>query len=285
MSSPPLVQGLSRFSLTTADAGRLAAFLEAVFDCRRLSTERLSSTEFETLMGVSGGALRTTLSLGGQIIELLQFDRPGRPYPRNRAASDLIFQHFAIVVRDMAQAYRRLSGVEGWTPISRCGPQPLPPSSGGVTAFKFRDPEGHPLELLAFSRDAVPPIWLTNAGDALFQGIDHSAISVSDTARSISFYESLGFTVSARSWNRGAAQEALDDVKDVRVEVTSLACHQPHPHLELLCYLGTSAKKEFVRSNADIAATRLGFAASGVRGSCALVDADGHRLMIKGATD
>ena len=49
----------------------------------------------------------------------------------------------------------------GWTPISTSGPQLLPAASGGVSAFKFRDPEGHPLELIAFPPGAVPPQWQT----------------------------------------------------------------------------------------------------------------------------
>lgn len=279
---PPLVLGLSRFSLTTADAESLAAFYEGVFGCRRLSTERLSGPGFETLMGVSGGALGTTLSLGGQIVELLQFDRRGRPYPHEGAAFDLVFQHFAIVVSDMAEAYRRLSAIEGWTAISRGGPQILPASSGGVAAFKFRDPEGHPLELLAFPRDAVPQSWLTNANGALFRGIDHSAISVSDTARSIAFYEGLGLSVSTRSLNRGREQEALDDIANVQVEVTALTARQPDPHLELLCYSEVSPNGSAICGNADIAATRLVFAAADAAASKELVDPDGHHLLIEG---
>jgi|HubBroStandDraft_5_1064220.scaffolds.fasta_scaffold14975_3 catechol 2,3-dioxygenase-like lactoylglutathione lyase family enzyme len=279
--SAPFVRKLSRFSLTTADADRLAAFYENTFGCRRLSTERLSGAGFETSMGVPGGALRMTLSLGEQIVELLQFDQHGRPYPHGSLTSDLIFQHFAIVVSDMSEAYRQLSAIEGWTPISRGGPQLLPKTSGGVAAFKFRDPEGHPLELLAFPRNAMPRNWQTNAGAAVFQGIDHSAISVSDTARSISFYERLGFAVSARSSNRGQEQEALDDVTNVLVEVTALAARQPDPHLELLCYSGASADQDPAGSNADIAATRSVLAVNGATASHELVDPDGHRLLIE----
>lgn len=267
------VARLLRFCLVTADADRAAAFYARAFDCRRLSTERLA-----------GDARRITLCLGEQTVELLQFDRPGRPYPRIRAASDLIFQHFAIVVRDMAEAYRRLSTLEGWTPISRDGPQQLPASSGGIIAFKFRDPEGHPLELLAFPGDAVPRIWQPNAGTGLFQGIDHSAVSVANTARSISFYESLGFAVTARSLNRGIEQETLDDVKTVGVEVTSLACQQPNPHLELLCYSRTLEDEDPARSDADIASTRLAFSTVGAATSCELVDPDGHRILLEPAT-
>jgi catechol 2,3-dioxygenase-like lactoylglutathione lyase family enzyme len=282
VTPPPLILRLSRFSLTTADAERLASFYESTFGCRRLSTERLSGPEFETSMGVSGGALRTTLGLGEQIVEMLQFDQRGQPYPKKRAASDPCFQHFAIVVSDMAEAYRQLSAIEGWTPVSCGGPQRLPASSGGVAAFKFRDPEGHPLELLAFPDEAVPANWRTNADTGLFQGIDHSAISVSDTTRSISFYENLGLAVASRSLNLGPEQEALDDVENVRVEVTALAPHQSAPHIELLDYSDRLSRGNPARSNTDISATRLVFAAGGATVSYEMVDPDGHRLVIGG---
>jgi len=47
---------------------------------------------------------RLTLVLGDEIIELLEFARSGEPYPRHSRASDLIFQHFAIVASDMAKS-------------------------------------------------------------------------------------------------------------------------------------------------------------------------------------
>jgi catechol 2,3-dioxygenase-like lactoylglutathione lyase family enzyme len=282
MSRRPVVQRLSRFSLTTVDAERSATFFEDAFGCRRLSTERLSGVGFEALMGVRGGALRTTLSLGEQIVELLQFDQRGQPYPDKRSASDLFFQHFAIAVRDMADACRQLNTVAGWTQISRGGPQCLPASSGGVAAFKFRDPEGHPLELLAFPRDAMPENWQSNAERSLFHGIDHSAISVSNTARSASFYENLGLAVCTRTLNEGPGQDALDGLTNVRVNVTALALRQPEPHLELLGYSTTAPRANLIRSNADIATTRLVFSVTGASASYELVDPDGHRLLIEG---
>ena len=129
----------------------------------------------------------------------------------------------------------------------------------------------------------MPQSWQTNANGALFRGIDHSAISVSDTARSIAFYEGLGLSVSTRSLNWGREQEALDDVAGVAVEVTALAPHHPNPHLELLCYCGGSADRNPIRSNADVAATRLIFSATGAVASHQFMDPDGHRLLIEGA--
>ena len=42
---------------------------------------RRSGTGFRADVGVPGDAFRVTLGLGHEVIELLQFDRPGRPYP------------------------------------------------------------------------------------------------------------------------------------------------------------------------------------------------------------
>jgi catechol 2,3-dioxygenase-like lactoylglutathione lyase family enzyme len=282
----PTISRLVCFSLTTADANGLAAFYESAFGCQTLATERLSGPDFESLMGVRGGARRVSLSLGQEVIELLQFDQAGRPYPKGASASDLVFQHFAIVVKDMAQAHQRLLTVEGSSPISRAGPQRLPQSSGGVTAFKFRDPEGHPLEFLSFPKDNVPTIWRKVSGGTCL-GVDHSAISVSDTARSIAFYENLGFEVAARTLNQGSEQEMLDNLSGVRVEVTALKPRRATPHLELLCYRATPQDRVTSRSNADVATARLVLQARGALDSKGgytfqrnAVDPDGHRVLL-----
>ena len=132
---------------------------------------------------------------------------------------------------------------------------------GGVTAFKFRDPEGHPLELLSFPSETGPKIWQYVGGDDPCLGIDHSAVSVADTRRSAAFYAALGLTVLARSLNTGPEQERLDDVSGATVEVTALALPAgTKPHLELLCYRGDFPHSEQIPDVNDVAATRLVFA-------------------------
>jgi catechol 2,3-dioxygenase-like lactoylglutathione lyase family enzyme len=277
---------LARFGLTTAAAKPAAQFYEAAFGCKRISTDRLVGPDFEELMGITGGADRITLGLGREIIELVQFDLPGELYPCASSSSDLVFQHFAIVVADMASAFQRLSSVAGWTLISRNGPQRLPESSGGVTAFKFRDPEGHPLELLAFPDSANSHRPVTSPYETCL-GIDHSAIVVSDSAASIAFYESLGLSISARSFNHGPAQERLDDVPTAEVDVTALAPPHARPHLELLCYRGARQDPISVRRSNDIASTHLVFELGGIsnvaRGNFkarSMRDPDDHAFLI-----
>jgi catechol 2,3-dioxygenase-like lactoylglutathione lyase family enzyme len=281
------IRRLARFGLTTNNAIDLAAFYESAFGFRRLMSARLGGADFERLMDVQGGALGITLGLGEDVVDLVQFDRAGRPYPIGTSSSDLIFQHFAIVVADMDRAYRRLSSVAGWSAISSAGPRRLPETSGGVAAFKFRDPEGHPLELLAFPPDRTPRRWRNGPGGNLYLGIDHSAISVADTRRSVAFYLGLGLQVSARSLNRGPEQARLDGLLNPRVEVTALSPSRATPHVELLCYGPTAANRGAAPQGNDVAATRLTFEmsarsraeADGIAEQ-ALTDPDGHHLII-----
>jgi catechol 2,3-dioxygenase-like lactoylglutathione lyase family enzyme len=254
---------ISRISFTTADADRLGSFYRQAFGFEAMETEDHGGTSFARLTGVEGAQARAfPLRLGEETIELLEFTRRGAPYPADIGCNDPRFQHIAIVVADMETAYSRLCACGGWTAITRPEPQRLPAGSGAVTAFKFRDAEGHPLELLAFPPDNVPPRWREaphRHGPCL--GIDHSAIVVSGTAPSIVFYQQvLGFSVVGGSLNRGREQEQLDAVPGAVVEVTALdpGAGNP-PHLELLCYRSPSPPRgapPALRGN-DIAATRL----------------------------
>jgi catechol 2,3-dioxygenase-like lactoylglutathione lyase family enzyme len=282
-----LLRRLLRFSLTTGNIGRLAVFYQQAFECRTLGAQHVCGADFQSLMGVTGGAQRMTLQLGYELVELLQFDRPGQPYPQPSASSDLWFQHFAIVVTDMDRAFARLARVKGWTAISSAGPERLPASSGGVSAFKFRDPDGHPLELLAFAPGKAPPAWQPTRAGALYLGVDHSAISVADSARSMAFYEGLGLRAGAQSLNQGTEQARLDGLAEPQVEVSALAPAEGVAHLELLCYRGAVRGEPAALHNNDIAATRLVFETTqplpGIAGGSprrGLVDPDGHHLQL-----
>jgi catechol 2,3-dioxygenase-like lactoylglutathione lyase family enzyme len=282
------IRRLASFGLTTPDARRLSEFYQHALDFRVLETGRRSGPNFERLMGVTGGASAISLGLGDDVVELLQFDQPGRPCPVAAVSSDLSFQHFAIVVADIQLAYQRLVSVGGWAAISTDGPQQLPASSGGVTAFKFRDPDGHPLELLGFPDGQMPEHWKIRASGNYFLGIDHSAISVADSAASITFYEGLGLRVAARSLNTGREQERLDAVNHAQVEVTALEPKQPTPHVELLCYRSVMRGGDAAVCGNDVAATRLVFEVDGPLSGSAmppqgLIDPDGHHLVISAA--
>ena len=247
-----MVKCLSRIEMVCDNARALAAFYQVAFGF--LGLDRAD--------GFTNGIRHSIrMRLGRQEIALIDVRPQGRPYPVNVAGWNPLFQHIAIVVSNMASAYERLSAIPGWSPISTAGPQLLPPASGGVSAFKFRDPEGHPLELIAFAPDAIPTQWQMNS-DNCYLGIDHSAVSIANTLKSIVFYESLGLSRSGGSLNIGPEQVKLDDLPNAVVEVTALTPAQSTPHVELLCYHGDFDRHVQQRTN-DATATRLVFSVEG----------------------
>ncbi|MGF3022416.1 VOC family protein [Methylobacterium aquaticum] len=246
---------LARIALNATDPERLAGFYREALGFT--DGEAPPASDFSAVTGLSG-ARTVPLRLGDQSLDLVSVTPAGRPYPGDVPGFSRLFQHCAIIVSDMAAACARLSSHPGRRLISTEGPVRLPASSGGVTAFKFRDPEGHPLELLAFPPQAMPETWRGREASGPCLGVDHSAISVADTARSVAFYESLGLRVASRSLNTGPEQARLDAVADPVVEVTGLGFPDGRPpHVELLCYRGSPSRSAPALAVNDIAATRL----------------------------
>jgi catechol 2,3-dioxygenase-like lactoylglutathione lyase family enzyme len=253
---------IARVSFTTAEPAACSAFFREALGFQDIGIEERAGEAFGRLMGLPGARAQIRLlCLGQQEVELVAFAEKGRSYPPGSTSSDPWFQHIAIVVSDMRAAYTRLAARPGWTPISTSGPQRLPDSSGGVTAFKFRGPEGHPLELIAFPPGRTPKVWQAPRSADPCLGIDHSAIVVSSSAASVAFYQRLGFSLAARSLNHGTEQEKLDAISGAEVEVTRLhhAGKYAPPQLELLCYRTPSLRRSSTvdQCSNDIATTRL----------------------------
>lgn len=287
------VRRILRFDRTVADLDRTERFhRDSLGFEREAPPEPLPAAEAEAL-GFSGRRLR--MRLGAQHVAFVQPDTPGAPYPAEENATDPVFQHLAIVVRDMEAACAGLSA----TPISQGGPQVLPPSTGGVIAYKFRDPDGHPLELIQFPGGEAARRWADAPG--IFLGIDHSAITVSDLEGTIGFLTGiLGLTLSERGLNRGPEQARLDGLDDPVVDVVALSPPDPAPHVELLHYrhpVWTKPPKSY--GPADLASTRFvvsadvpsdiaktlrgaGFAArlSSDGSACSVAGPDGHGFLI-----
>ena len=224
---------------TVADMDRSIDFYTRVLTFRKVADTEASDRPFELLTGVFGARARVVrLALGDEQLELTEFRAPrGRPIPADARSNDRTFQHVAIVVSDMDQAYGRLraAGVEH----ASTGPQTLPawnPGAGGIKAFYFRDPDRHFLEILSFPAEKGLAKWHL-AGRALFLGIDHTAIVVDDTETSLGLYrDTLGFTVAGESENYAVEQEHLNNVFGARLRITALRV-QGGPGIELLEYL------------------------------------------------
>jgi catechol 2,3-dioxygenase-like lactoylglutathione lyase family enzyme len=233
------VSAVDAVSMVVSDADRSAAFFRDVLTFETVSDVEVAGEDYERLEGVFGLRLRVVrMKLGAEHLELLQFIAPeGRPVPIDSRSNDRWFQHVAIIVRDMDQAYARLRRhkVRHASP----GPQRLPAwnrNAGGIQAFYFKDPDGHALEILAFPPDKGAAKWHA-ANDRLFLGIDHTAIVVDDTDASLRFYrDGLGLKVAGESENYGIEQERLNNVFGARLRITGLTAGAG-PGIEFLDYL------------------------------------------------
>lgn len=269
-------------SRVVSDLGRAEAFYRDGLGFRAVARGRSGKATLAALGLGDADAEEVVMRLGAQDIALVRFAAPGRPYPRDSRSDDLWFQHLAIVVNDMDAAYARLCAHPGWRPISEDGPQLLPPSNGAVRAFKFRDPDGHPLELIWFPPGHSRALWHQGASAAPFLGIDHSALSVASTRRSLRFYRALGLRVGDRSLNRGSAQARLDGLPDARVRVTGLRpASATGPGLELLGYHPPGRPARMTRPT-DLATDWVTLAVRPSPGGapCAVRDPDGHFLVL-----
>lgn len=203
------------------------------------------------MLGIAGGGMRWSMRLGEATVELDCYDQPGRPYPADANAASICLQHLALVTDDVEAAWARAQSV-GARPISDTGPVTLPASSGGATAIKFRDPEGHPFELLSLPH-AAEKGWRNNG----ILGIDHSAIVVSDLAASEAFYTTHGLFRGDATLNQGSEQASLDGLECPVADVIPMMPQTAPPHVELLHYhQPPGAAAEPITVN-DVAATRI----------------------------
>jgi catechol 2,3-dioxygenase-like lactoylglutathione lyase family enzyme len=234
-----LVEAVDAVGITVADMDRSVAFYRNVLSFEPISDIEVAGDAYAQLQGVFGLRMRVVrLRLGNEFMVLTEYLTPkGRPAPIDARSNDRWFQHVAIIVSDMDRAYQwlRRHKVEHVS----TGPQRLPdwnPKAGDIKAFYFKDPDGHPLEILQFPPGKGDPRW-HQPTEKLFLGIDHTAIVVWDTTASLRFYRDvLGFQVVGESENHGSEQEHLNQVFGARLRITTLRA-AAGPAIEFLEYL------------------------------------------------
>jgi len=233
--------------------------------CETLGFQELDRANFSgawlaDLLGVPNVSIeRRRLGLGEETLELWQFDPDITAENDNDlgsqvscpAGNDAAFQHICIVTTDLHQAFA--AGACHSRQISS-EPQRLPdwnPGAGGIWAVKFEDPDGHPLELLQFPpgkgdrrwQQGPPSSENLGRGQAprvgnLCLGLDHTAISVKDTQRSLRFYvETLGMNMAGQGHNHGPEQDRMDGMVGTDVLISSLQPAVKGMGIELLNYL------------------------------------------------
>jgi catechol 2,3-dioxygenase-like lactoylglutathione lyase family enzyme len=244
LAAPVVVDSVA---ITVADLDASVAWYRDVLSFTKVEESEVHGDEVERLQGVFGARVRRArLRLGEEFLELWDYLAPeGRPVPADSRSNDRWFQHVAIVVRDMQQAYARLRAHD--VRHASAGPQRLPawnPAAGGIEAFYFKDPDGHVLEVIWFPPGKGDPRW-QHPTDQLFLGIDHTAIVVEDSERSLSFWrDTLGLRLAGGSENWGIEQERLNNVFGARLRITTLRGERG-PGVELLEYLAPRTGRSY----------------------------------------
>jgi catechol 2,3-dioxygenase-like lactoylglutathione lyase family enzyme len=226
-------------NITVTSLDREVSFFTTALDFTLIGKEDGSKLDQRAPGLAPGTKTRTAhLSLGQECLDLTEYLSPkGALFPDDSRGNDQWFEHIAIAVADMDKAYARLR--EARVRFVSNVPQTLPKwnkDAAGISAFYFRDPDGHYLELIHFPPGKGQAKW-QSPSTALFLGIDHTAIVVSNTTRSLEFYrDRLGFRVVGGSENYGSEQEHLSGVFNAHVLITSLRS-ESGIGIELLDYL------------------------------------------------
>lgn len=248
------VTKVDAIGITVKEMDRSVEFFTEVLGFKKISDTELLGKPIEDLQGLFGIHVRVVrMQLGDEFIELVDYlTAGGRSIPEDQESNDLSFQHIAIVVSDMDQAYAQLRkyNVEHVSTV----PQTLPKSiagAEGIRAFYFHDPDDHNLELIYFPKGKGEPGWQTTNGK-LFLGIDHTAIGISNTEASHHFYnELLGIERKGDSWNKGVEQEHLNNVEGASLHITGYRTIAG-PGIEFLQYLQPGPGKPYpVDTEAD----------------------------------
>ncbi|MGA7487448.1 MAG: VOC family protein [Xanthobacteraceae bacterium] len=234
------VQRLQTIGFTVADIDREADFFARVLRFEKVADFRLVGDAYSRMEGVFSANMRIVhLRLGEQVLELTQYVSPstGRPIPVPSYSNDNWFEHMAIVVDDMDTAYKVLQD-NNVAQIS-AHPITIPASNvgaAGIKAIKFRDPERHDLELIYFPSGKGSAAW-QKPTNKLFRGLDHTAMTIASTEKSVAFYRDLlGFHVGGVTFNTGTTQEVLDGLFNDTCLITAMMPASAPPHIEFLDY-------------------------------------------------
>ncbi len=274
------VSHIESVGFTVSDMDRAVDFYTRVLPFKKTSDAEIWGADVETLSGVFGARVRVVrLQLGDETLELTEYLTPqGRPIPVDSRNNDRWFQHLAIVVSDLDQAYQILRRHR--VRYASTAPQTLPAylkQAAGIEAFYFKDFDNHILELIEFPPGKGARKWRKLATDKnkIFLGIDHTAIVVADTKRSLEFYRDLlHLKISGESENYGAEQEHLNNVRGARLRITSMQTPKAGMGVELLQYLAPTHGKPFPKDTQanDLWHWQTSFVSAGLDGSVAVLE-------------
>jgi len=248
---------INKVSITVSDLEQAVPFYTNVLSFKLMETYTLEGKSIQRLFGIRDENLKievASLQLGREQIALMEFHsvEKGRPIPADSKSNDLWFQHIAIVVKDMEKAYAAVAKHK--VEHVSTAPQTLPayiPAAAGISAFYFRDPDDHNIELIYFPKGKGNPKWQLPT-DKVFLGIDHSAIGIEETEESLNYYRDiLALKVAGNSENYGIEQEHLNQVFGARLQITGLQA-QAGFGIEFLDYIAPPGGRPYPKDSSPL---------------------------------
>jgi catechol 2,3-dioxygenase-like lactoylglutathione lyase family enzyme len=245
------IQSVEKVTITVSDADKVKSFYIDAFRAKEIKTTVFKNNELGMLLNIEDATVQVKtilLQIGNEYLELQSFTgkkiKP-LPIPEDSKSNDLWFQHIAIVVPNMQRAFDAIH--QKMAVYVSTAPQTLPaylPAAAGISAFYFRDPDGHNLEVINFPKGKGNPKWQADT-TVTFAGIDHTAIGVSNTDAQYRFYKDiLGMNIAGHSENYGTEQEHLNQVFGARLWITGMQAPKGFG-IEFLQYLAPPGGRKY----------------------------------------
>jgi catechol 2,3-dioxygenase-like lactoylglutathione lyase family enzyme len=250
-SATAQIQSVEKVTITVSDVDKVKLFYIDAFGAKEIGTSLFKKNELGLLFNINDATVEVKtvlLQIGNEYVELQSFKGKNlspTPIPKDSRSNDLWFQHVAIVVPNMQKAFDAIH--QKMAVFVSTAPQTLPQylsAAAGISAFYFRDPDGHNLEVINFPKGKGNPKWQLDT-TATFAGIDHTAIGVSNTDAQYKFYkEILGMDIAGHSENYGTEQEHLNQVFGARLWITGMKAPNGFG-IEFLQYLAPPGGRKY----------------------------------------
>ena len=245
------VRSIDKVTITVSDVDKVKHFYEDAFGAKEIQTNVFKGREMEALFSINDPTCEVKTSLmqiGKEYVELQSFKgKTTKPalIPEDSKSNDLWFQHIAIVVPDMEKAFEVIH--RKMAVFVSTSQQTLPnyiTAAAGISAFYFRDPDGHNIEIIHFPSGKGNPKWQSDT-TSTFEGIDHTAIGIKNTDDAYTFYRDiLGMTIGGHSENYGTEQEHLNQVFGARLWITGMKAPEGIG-IEFLQYLAPPGGRKY----------------------------------------
>lgn len=139
-----MIENIHHSCICVRDMERSLALYQVVLGMEKVQDTHFEGAVIDKLLELQGARFRIVhLKVGGDILELMQFERPaGQDKAAGHMVNDRGLTHFCFTVRDTDEVFRRLK--EGGLAFT-CEPVTTP--TGRKVAY-FRDPDGILVEIL-----------------------------------------------------------------------------------------------------------------------------------------